>query len=112
MKAKVTIEAGICLFKTKINAVSTDGQHVELDINSNCKTIVELADQLKAKPVINALADLGPKENKVLNEARSLLVSKGCCEACVVPAGICKAMQVAAGLALPKDVIMKISKEE
>ena len=112
MKAKVEIEAGICLFNTTINAVSTDGQHVELDIQSECKTIMELTDRLKEQPIINAMADLGPTENKVLKAARFLLVSKGCCEACAVPTGICKAMQVAAGLALPKNVLMKITKEE
>ncbi len=112
MKAKVKIEAGICLFNTMINAVSTDGQHVELDINSECQTIIELSEKLKEQPVINAMADLGPAENKILSAARSLLVSKGCCEACVVPIGICKAMQVAAGLALPRDVVIQIIKEK
>jgi len=56
--------------------------------------------------------ELGPQESSVLKTARPMLVSKGCCEACIVPAGICKAIQVAAGLALPRDVLMKIVKED
>jgi len=39
-----------------------------------------------------------------------MLVSKGCCEACIVSAGICQAIQVAAGRALPKDVSKKTGK--
>ena len=42
---------------------------------------------------------------------RPVLQKKGCCEACVVPVAICKAMQVAANLALPKDVVVEITKE-
>ncbi len=47
MKAKVEIEAGICLLKTTVHTVSTDRQHVEPELNSLCQTIVELAEELK-----------------------------------------------------------------
>ena len=54
---------------------------------------------------------LGPEENPVLARARELLQTKGCCEACVVPAGTVKIMQVITNLALPKDVSLIITKE-
>jgi hypothetical protein len=37
---------------------------------------------------------------------------KGCCAGCAVPAGLFKAMQVAAGLALPKDINIRLTKED
>ena len=45
----------------------------------------------------------------VLTTARESL--KGCCAACAVPVGAFKALQVAAGVALPKDVMLKITAE-
>lgn len=36
----------------------------------------------------------------------------GCCAGCAVPAELFKGMQVAAGLALPKDINIRITKED
>jgi hypothetical protein len=88
-----------------------DGMNVELRMGSNCETIRELADLLKARNPINAYQELTPiAESVVLSICRPVLQKKGCCEACVVPVAICKTMQVAANLALPKDVVVEITK--
>ncbi len=50
-------------------------------------------------------------EETIEGEVRFILVTKGCCEACVVPTGVCKAIHVAANLALPRDISMKIVKK-
>ncbi|RTZ97062.1 MAG: hypothetical protein DSY90_08930 [Deltaproteobacteria bacterium] len=112
MKASATVDAGICGFKTKITAETDDGMRVTLRMGSNCDTIKALADKVREKNPINAFDELSPKdESTVLAIFRPVLQTKGCCEACVVPAAMSKALQVAAGLALPKDVVIKITKE-
>lgn len=111
MKASATVDAGICGFKTKIIAETEDGMNVTLRIGSDCDTIKELSELIQEKNPVNAYEELSPiSESIVLAVCRPVLQTKGCCEACVVPAAICKAMQVAAKLALPKDVVIKITK--
>ncbi|MEX1329570.1 MAG: hypothetical protein AB1Z29_22435 [Desulfobacterales bacterium] len=111
MESKVTVDAGICGFKTVIKASTEDSMNVELKVVSSCDTIKELASRFQEETPIDAYQELSPqKESIILEISRSLLVQKGCCEACVVPAAACKAIQVVAGLALPQDVTLKISK--
>jgi hypothetical protein len=109
MEAKINVDAGICGFKTVIAATSEDNMHVDLKVVSPCETIKELSALIKEKTPIDAYQELSPQHDSVIMEvSRSLLVKKGCCEACVVPAAVCKAIHIAAGLALPKDVTLEI----
>jgi len=110
MKASAKVDAGICGFKAKITAESEDGRNVELRIGSDCDTIKELAQLIRARNPFNAYQDLTPiTESVVLSICRPILQKKGCCEACVVPVAMLKAMQMAANLALPKDVVIELS---
>jgi len=110
MEAKIKVDAGICGFKTVITATSEDNMHVDLKIVSPCEIIKELSLLIKEKTPINAYQELSPQNESVIMEtSRSLLITKGCCEACVVPAAVCKTMHIAAGLALPKDVTLDVS---
>jgi hypothetical protein len=110
MEAKIKVDAGICGFKTVIAATSEDNMHVDLKVVSPCETIKELSALIKEKTPVDAYQELSPQHDSVIMEvSRSLLVKKGCCEACVVPAAVCKAIHIAAGLALPKDVTIEIS---
>ena len=110
MKAKVSVDAGICGFHTKIVPVSEDGQNVEFQIASGCEKIKALAQTLKEKGAVDAYQEISPTgESVILSVVRSTL--KGCCAGCAVPVGLFKAMQIAAGLALPKDIMITISKE-
>lgn len=112
LKAKVKVDAGICGFKTSITATSEDSMNVDLKVVSACETIKELAAEFKKKTPIDAYQELSPqKESIILEISRAVLIQKGCCEACVVPAAVCKAIHVAAGLALPQDVTLKITKD-
>lgn len=43
MEANVKVDAGICGFKTEINATAKDGMTVEWKIDSSCDIIKELA---------------------------------------------------------------------
>ncbi len=68
MKASAKIDAGICGFKTRITAETEDGMNVELRIGSNCDTIKELAQLIRAKNPFNAIQDLMPTtESAVLS---------------------------------------------
>jgi uncharacterized protein DUF6951 len=108
MEAKIKVDTGICGFKTVIKATSDDNMHVDLKIVSPCEIIKELSSLIKEKTPINAYQELSPqKESVIMGISRTLLVTKGCCEACVVPVAVCKAIYVAAGLALPKNVTLE-----
>ncbi len=111
MKARSQIEPGICNFNAVVTAESEDSQNVTFEFVSECATIKEFAEQVNAISPVNAITTLGPEENPILLKARKLLQSKGCCDACVVPAGTVKAMQIVASLALPKDASLTITKE-
>jgi hypothetical protein len=111
MDVEVNVDPGICNFPAKISAASNDGVLVDIELVTECESMLQLAKLIHEIMPIDAYQELGPKESLILEAARSILVTKGCCEACVVPAGICKAIQVAANLALPRDISMKILKK-
>jgi hypothetical protein len=107
MKVRTEIEPGICNFKTVVTAETEDSQDVTFEFVSECEIIKEFDRQLKEISPVDAIMTLGVEENPILLKARKLLQTKGCCDACIVPAATVKAMQVAAGLALPKEVSLK-----
>ncbi len=111
MKVKAEIDPGVCNFSTVVTAETEDSQNVTFEFVTECATIKEFAKQIAAISPIDAIGTLGPDENPILETARTLLQTKGCCDACVVPAGAVKTMQIAANLALPKDVSLKVTKE-
>lgn len=111
MKARVEIDAGICGFRTNADVVSEDSQNVTFAISTDCEKIKGLAEVLNGKEPLDAYQEISPAaESVLLGTVRSTL--KGCCAGCAVPAGLFKAMQVAAGLALPKDITIRLAKEE
>jgi hypothetical protein len=110
MKIRTRIDPGICNFDTVVTAETEDSQSVTFEFVSECETIKEFGKQINKISPVDALRTLGPEENPILFKARKLLQTKGCCDACVVPAGTVKIMQVAANLALSKDVSLTITK--
>ena len=111
MKTRTQIAPGICNFDTVVTASTEDDQNVTFEFASECETIKAFAKQVDDISPVDAIMTLGPEENPILLEGRKLLQTKGCCEACIVPAGTVKIMQVAARLALPKDVSLAIIQE-
>ena len=111
MKIRTHIAPGICGFDTVVTADTEDSQNVTFEFVSECETIKEFEKQVDEISPVDAIQTLGPEENPILARARELLQTKGCCEACIVPAGAVKIMQVAANLALPKDVSLTITQE-
>lgn len=111
MKALVEVEAGICGFRTSACVNSEDGQHVAFEVESDCEKIAALGAALMVKGLIDAYQEISPASESVLMQTvRSMLT--GCCAGCAVPVGLFKAMQVAASLALPKDIVIQVAKEE
>lgn len=111
MKAEIRVNPGICKFDTIVTATSEDRQTVAFTFETECQTVIQVADKIKEITPINAIMTLGPDENPIMTEFREALVSKGCCEACVVPSATLKGMQIVTGLALPFNVSMEISTE-
>jgi hypothetical protein len=110
MKAKASIDAGICGFHTHVESVSNDGQTVEFKINTGCEKIRSLAKEIRNIPAIDAYQEINPAGQSLILSA-AIANLKGCCAGCIVPVAVFKTMQVAAGLALPKNISIEISKE-
>lgn len=111
MKVTTTVAPGICNFNAVVTAMSEDCQDVNFEIATACETMKEFAKLIDEISPVDAIEALGPDENPILSIARKLLQTKGCCEACIVPAATVKSMQVVANLALPKNVSMEMTKE-
>jgi len=103
--AKAEIDAGICGFHTTCIATQNGDGTVNLSIESGCKAVMKLAEQLQ---------NADPMKEVFWRRSlpRTLELAPGCLShpACPVPAGIIKAIEVEAGLALPKDATIKVSK--
>ena len=110
MKAKVNIDAGICGFITIACVNSEDNQNVTFDIDTDCEKINQLGQTLGEKGPVDAYREISPNGPAVIMTTAQEILT-GCCAGCAVPVGLFKAMQVAAGLALPKDINIKIAKE-
>lgn len=103
--AKAHIEAGACGFHTDVEAQVEGKYQVALKIESGCKHIQKLAEDLKQ---VNALEEISYKRGsrEILSKAAEYCTHA----ACPVPVGIIKTVEVAAGLALPKIVTIEIEK--
>jgi len=103
--AKADIDAGICGFHTTCIATKNGDGTVNLSIESECKAVMKLAEQLQ---------NVDPFKEVFWRRSlpRTHELAPGCLShpACPVPSGIIKAIEVEAGLALPKDATIKVSK--
>jgi len=93
---------------SEIRATSDDqAGSVRLEINTHCENIQKLAGEIKN---VNPFEEIsfqgqGPKTLR--------MAAKHCKHAaCPVPSGIIKAIEVASGLALPKDAVIQVAKED
>jgi hypothetical protein len=102
--AKAEVMAGNCGFTTQIDA-KMNGTTCELHISSECKAIERMAAEITE---VNPYKEISFKRAMpIIHEAGV----KHCTHAaCPVPVSIIKAVEVEAGLALPTDVVIKLSK--
>lgn len=112
MRSHVEIDAGVCGFRTRAEVLCEDEQNVSsFAVTSDCEKIRSLAAEIASLTPLDAYQEISSEgESRLLACCRGTL--KGCCAACAVPAGLFKAMQVAAGLALPRDVGIRLRKDE
>jgi hypothetical protein len=103
--ATAEINAGICGFKTTVHAQATDDRIIHLTIESECKAVCKLGEQLQ---------DVDPYREFTWRRGGPLTLESApkCLShpACPVPSGIIKVVEIEAGLALPADVSIKLSK--
>ena len=103
--AKSEINSGVCGHTSTVEA-TMDGKVCKLNITSSCKAIEQLAEAL---PEVNPMQEISSKRATPQTLQMGL---KHCYHAaCPVPVGIIKAVEVASKLALPKDAVIKVSKE-
>ena len=108
MRGIVNVMSGICGMITEIRATSDDqAGKVQLEINTRCENIQNLAQELKVVDPMEEISFRG-KGPKTLRMAANHCKHA----ACPVPSGIIKAVEVASGLALPKDASIQVSQEK
>ncbi len=106
---KAEIHSGVCGFVTTVEARRDERDHqcFHLKIISDCKACQRLAQELTEVDAFREITFRG--EGPLTHQMAAKYLTHS---ACPVPAGILKAVEVAAGLALPKDSIIKISREQ
>jgi hypothetical protein len=104
--ARAEIDAGICGFQTTCIATRGENGSIALHIESGCKAVLKLADQLK---IVDPYKEISWR--RALPQTHELAPKCLSHPACPVPAGIIKAIEVEANLALPKDVTIKVTKD-
>lgn len=102
---KGNIKCGICGFNIQVEADCSDGQHVNIKLESTCPSYKKIAEELTE---VDAYRDVFQKlhESKVYE-----VVSKYSKHpSCPGISGILKTVEVAAGMALPQEASMKIER--
>jgi hypothetical protein len=103
--SKAEIYSGVCGHVTTVVA-TMEGKVCKLNITSTCKAIQQLAQELTE---VNPLQEISTK--RAIPQTLQMGLKHCYHAACPVPVGIIKAIEVEAKLALPKDVLIKVSKE-
>lgn len=104
---EVKVNSGICGFNTTIKVESQDMQNAVIHMESECGNIKKMSSKLKE---VDGFKECFSK----VGECECFKIGRECSihAACPVPTAIIKGIEVACGLALPKDVDMKIEKNE
>lgn len=103
MTIHVEVTPGICNLVAQITAEADDAFDVELQIESDCKQIQQLAERLQKIATLQEL-------RRPINETEVYQAAAGAKlhVSCPVPSAILKAVEAAAGMALPADVQVRI----
>ncbi|HTV12534.1 MAG TPA: hypothetical protein VME20_11820 [Acidimicrobiales bacterium] len=101
--ASVVIKSGVCGFTVRATAQCPDGDHVTLQIESECPNYKEIAEHLHE---VEAVKELFVDRHKGLVWTTCATHSPHV--SCPVPVGLLKLVEVAAGLALPQSVSIDV----
>ena len=102
-EVKVDVDAGVCQFKTVVEATVDDEMNIVFKIKSGCPHVREFGKNLQPVPVFDAIATPFC-DNVIYKEAGKYLAHV----ACPVPCAFIKASEVAGDLALKKNVSFDI----
>ncbi len=108
MPISAEITGGACGFKTTVNAVSPDGMHVDLQIESDCPQVRALAAELTSLDAFHQVL----RTPLVETIPARLAAKHGLHTTCPAPVGILKAVEAAAGLALPAEACINLTRIE
>lgn len=103
-ECKTTVDAGVCRFKTVIEAVGDDMMNVTFKIRSECPAVRAMAEELKGPIEAFEALKMPFSENPIYCAADRTINHSSC----PVPSAVIKAAEVAAELALKKDVNLKM----
>ena len=100
MACHLTVDSGICGFRSVIEARKQGGDSVSITIESECEQICQLNNILGSM----ALTDIfmAAVRNPVFARAQEAR----CHATCPVPVAILKSAEVELGMALPRDISM------
>lgn len=102
---RVTVDAGVCGFRSVIEVEKVGRDTVRVTIESECQHVMamnpDLAELNWRRGVLGRMT-----ESKVYQSASQHLKHT----ACSVPSAILKAIEVEVGIALPKDVVIHFEK--
>ncbi|MCM1567759.1 MAG: hypothetical protein FNP40_02420 [Dehalobacter sp. 4CP] len=103
---KIFVNGGACGFMTNIEA-NAERQNANIKINTECPSLKPLSEELKT---INGYEECFGK----IGDTSVFQIARQYCKhaACPVPTAIIKGVEAACGLALPRDIEIKITKEE
>ena len=105
--AKAVIQPGNCGYTCTVIAYQDGKQQVTLKIESDCKAIQRMAEEL---------AEVNPFEEISFRRGvpRTLQVGQEYCShtACPVPVGIIKVVELASGMALPGEVSITLTNDD
>jgi hypothetical protein len=104
--AQADIIAGNCGYSTQVET-SMSGRMCKVDITSDCSAIQRLATELTE---VEPFKEISFK--RAMPKTHELGIKHCTHAACPVPVGIIKAIEIEAGLALPTDVVIKLSKSK
>lgn len=104
--AKVTVNPGVCGFKTVINVTADENQSVNVTIDSACEAVKAMEAELKGLDGYTEV--LGKFGTSKISETAAKLCRHA---ACPVPSAIFKGVEVACSLALPAPVSMEITND-
>lgn len=102
--AQADVMAGNCGFNTHVET-SMNGRTCKVHITSDCAAIQRMAEELTEVDPYKEISF-----RRAMPKTHEMGVKYCTHAACPVPVAILKAIEIEAGLALPTDVIIKLSK--
>ncbi|MBN1936011.1 MAG: hypothetical protein JW934_15180 [Anaerolineae bacterium] len=99
MSIRAEIKGGACGFVTTVETTCEDGQHVVLQVHSDCPLVGKLAAALSEVDAFQEVLRAPLKDTRVAQLADEFKLHT----ACIVPVGLLKAIEAAAGLALSAE---------